>query len=191
MPIQDAWPNDKVEVLKMHYAAGLAPSQIGAIIGASRNAVIGKLHRLGLCKHAATSRYSEVEAPLSIPPPKPKKAVPGLAAISLGGTVKARKKAAPVPARPVLASIRVNPRKIVVATLESHHCKWPIGNPGTKAFRFCGAPRKDHICPYCADHAAVAYNGLPVKKYQPPSPLRWPGPTPAYRLGELGVELGV
>ena len=58
------------------------------------------------------------------------------------------------PAIPTVAPAPVAARHLPRASLRS--CCWPIGEPGTREFRFCGA-EADPGRPYCADHSAIAY----------------------------------
>jgi GcrA cell cycle regulator len=65
--------------------------------------------------------------------------------------------AAPVRAEPVIERVRFveAPGSATVLTLGAHMCKWPIGDPSTSEFSFCGRRASDG--PYCGEHAQVAY----------------------------------
>ena len=115
--------------------------------GVTRNAVIGKVHRLGLSGRAAPSKPARTtfKAPR---PARPVTAAP----------VAPRRIAEPVahaPAMPV-RYVDETPGTATVLTLGAHMCKWPIGDPSSDAFTFCGR-RSDREGPYCVDHARIAY----------------------------------
>jgi len=149
-----AWTDERVEQLKTLWAEGLSASQIAKKIGGvTRNAVIGKVHRLGLSGRAAPSR------PLSRPArtPKPRVAAP----------VKAK---APAPRKPVEALMKApdpeplpNGEFATVLTLKDSMCKWPLGDPSSGDFRFCGHRSKPGDA-YCEAHAQIAYQPQQKRK---------------------------
>ncbi|MFC5342920.1 GcrA family cell cycle regulator (plasmid) [Brevundimonas staleyi] len=144
------WTEDRVDSLKKLWIDGLSASQIARQLGGgvTRNAVIGKVHRLGLTGRAEPSRPRRA-APM---PPRP-----GRVAQARPRTSPPPRPVPPPPARP--AAARFDPALALdgtatAATLGAHMCKWPIGDPGSDAFRFCGrpAPNRD---PYCPEHRRV------------------------------------
>jgi GcrA cell cycle regulator len=169
------WTDERVEQLRKLWSEGLSASQIAAQLGGvSRNAVIGKVHRLKL-----SSRGRAAAAPV-----RQKKTVHAAS----GGGVKAASRAAPVvrsmPAsigatalqaqfdieplvRPVLRTVEnvVVPisRRLQLIQLNERTCKWPNGDPLTEDFNFCGNDAAE-TGPYCAYHARIAF--------QPPSERR-------------------
>ncbi|HEC01684.1 MAG: global cell cycle regulator GcrA-like protein [Alphaproteobacteria bacterium] len=124
-----AWTDERVAKLRELWDKGLSASQIAAVLaeGVTRNAVIGKAHRMNLA-----SRPSPVK---SDPKKKVKKAV--------------EKKAAPVKAK-------APGGKVSLLELTERMCKWPIGHPGEVDFHFCGKPSAQTF-PYCPEHCAQAY----------------------------------
>src|SRR3954463_13409729 len=132
------WTDERVEPLEKLCLDGLSASQIAKQLGGvTRNAVIGKVHRLGLSGRATPSQPTRTvfKAPR---PARPVSAAP--------------------PPRRIEASHPVQPRPIVydetpgsatVLTLGAHMCKWPIGDPSSESFTFCGK-RTDGDIPYCA-----------------------------------------
>ncbi|MEM7767925.1 MAG: GcrA family cell cycle regulator [Pseudomonadota bacterium] len=154
-----AWTEDRVEVLKKLWAEGHSASQIAKELGGvTRNAVIGKVHRLGLSGRATPSR--PVKRPPRLARPKPR--------VMADGTVKAPK-VAPVPGAAVAMREEIekldplpleNGDAATVLTLRDSMCKWPIGDPADPKFAFCG--RKATCGPYCAEHAKVAFQ--PARK---------------------------
>lgn len=110
------WTEERIEQLKTLWGQGMSASEIADILGnVSRNAVIGKAHRLGLSGR---------------PSPIKKKTTRGATILSL----------------------------------TERMCKWPIGDPKSPDFHFCGKPTQLGM-PYCAEHAAIAYQ--PTSKKRP------------------------
>ncbi|MBL4612495.1 MAG: GcrA cell cycle regulator [Emcibacter sp.] len=124
-----AWTDERVAKLRELWDKGLSASQIAAVLaeGVTRNAVIGKAHRMNLA-----SRPSPVK---SDPKKKAKK--------------PAEKKAAPV-------KTKAPGGKVSLLELTERMCKWPIGHPGEVEFHFCGKPSAANF-PYCPEHCGQAY----------------------------------
>lgn len=158
-----AWTEDRVEVLKKLWAEGHSASQIAKELGGvTRNAVIGKVHRLGLSGRATPSR--PVKRPPKLARPKPR--------IQSDGSVVTPKPARSIAEAPVktaekeaiIATLPPQPladgEAATILTLRGSMCKWPIGDPADPSFAFCG--RKASGGPYCAEHAKVAFQ--PAKR---------------------------
>ncbi|MEL6829508.1 MAG: GcrA family cell cycle regulator [Pseudomonadota bacterium] len=157
-----SWTEERVEVLKKLWAEGHSASQIAKELGGvTRNAVIGKVHRLGLSGRATPSR--PVKRPPRLARPKPR--------VGNDGAV-----IAPKPVRPAAESVPLTAERAALAaippqtledgaaatilTIRDSMCKWPIGDPADPKFAFCG--RKSTSGPYCAEHAKLAFQ--PAKK---------------------------
>lgn len=142
------WTDERVETLKKLWLDGLSASQIAKQLGGvTRNAVIGKVHRLGLSGRATPS---QPQRPIFKAPRAPRPAIAAAPAAR-----RPVEPSAPVP--PSLpAYFAEEPGTATVLTLGSHMCKWPIGDPASDAFSFCGR-RSDREGPYCGEHARVAY----------------------------------
>jgi len=146
------WLPEKMELLRMLWDEGLPASAIAERLGdgVSRNAVIGKAHRL------------ELE-----PRPSP---VKGAETAPADGEAPSTDGSAPKPRR---ARPRAKPIKVVRTTLldlSDKVCKWPIGHPGDVDFHFCGAPSNPGF-PYCGAHCAVAYQAQMPRRDRPNRPL--------------------
>lgn len=149
------WTDERVELLKKLWQDGLSASQIAKQLGGvTRNAVIGKVHRLGLSGRATPS----TPARTAFKAPRP--ARPAVAA-------------APPPRRvaePVMLAAQIAPARYVeeapgtatVLTLGAHMCKWPIGDPSLDSFTFCGRRAGDG--PYCVEHSQIAYQPAQTRK---------------------------
>jgi GcrA cell cycle regulator len=160
------WTDERVETLKTLWLDGLSASQIAKQLGGvTRNAVIGKVHRLGLSGRATPSQPT----PVAFKPPRP--ARPVTAAPPITRRPAPTPSASPATAEPIRpvepeapVPVRVEePGGATVLTLGRHMCKWPIGDPSTSEFTFCGRRATDER-PYCAEHAKLAY--------QPQAPKR-------------------
>ncbi|MEI9903635.1 MAG: GcrA family cell cycle regulator [Asticcacaulis sp.] len=151
-----SWTDERVETLKKLWQEGHSASQIAKQLGGvTRNAVIGKVHRLGLSGRAAPSQPTR---PL-YKPARP--ARPAVSPQSHGPSHAAPlPRREPVIARPVISQPLVpyveEPGTATVLTLGAKMCKWPIGDPSSDSFSFCGRVASDGT-PYCVEHARVAY----------------------------------
>ena len=157
-----AWTDERVELLKKLWAEGLSASQIASRLGGvTRNAVIGKVHRLGLSGRATTTRMKTHRPRVRMASAKRAAKPPRFAAI---GNPALRALYQP-DAEPYVSPVEeleipLAERK-TIQTLVECSCRWPIGRPGTEGFGFCGSAPVDGL-PYCAGHAQLAY--LPARR---------------------------
>src|SRR5262249_38365017 len=148
------WTDDRVELLKRLWTDGLSASQIAAELGGiTRNAVIGKVHRLGLSGRA--------KSPSSTVPRPRKPRAPGMMRLPRpsmrGNTPLATMYGTAVQSEPELVEniIPIGQRGSLLA-LKDSKCGGPIGDPGTPEFFFCGGTPVEGL-PYCNYHSRVAY----------------------------------
>jgi GcrA cell cycle regulator len=170
-PANMAWNEERVEMLRKLWLDGLSASQIAARLGGgvSRNAVIGKVHRLGLSGRATTSRMKSLRPKVARTPAHsalPKR--PGAAKPNFGTLVVQQARRQPdlaiepyVPTADELVIPLAERRSI--QTLSECSCRWPIGDPQLADFHFCGKDKVPGL-PYCEFHAGRAF--------QPPQPRR-------------------
>lgn len=151
------WTEQRIELLRKLWGQGQTASQIAiALGGVSRNAVIGKAHRLGL-----TGRPSPIKRDAAGGSPRRRTAARRLANIAPNpvmarhagngageGAANAQAPAAPPPPRQSYATARTHGG--------TKTCSWPVGDPKQPDFQFCGAPSEPGR-PYCATHCAQAY----------------------------------
>ena len=138
----------------MLWQDGLSASQIAKQLGGvTRNAVIGKVHRLGLSGRATPSKPQRTV----FKAPRPARQVAQPSAPRRIAEPVAH--AAPTPVR----YVDEKPGTATVLTLGAHMCKWPIGDPSLDNFTFCGR-RSEENGPYCHEHATVAYQPAQTKK---------------------------
>jgi len=124
---------------------GLPTSEIGRRLGVTKNAVVGKVHRLGLKKRQSPIRQSSTTSA------QPKKAKPAAARPQTAGTADATVRSAANTSTPMPTGEVVR-----LEELTSSMCSWPEGEPGTEEFHFCGQPSVADK-PYCEAHCARAY----------------------------------
>ena len=162
------WSDERVEQLKKLWEAGLSASQIAAELGnVTRNAVIGKVHRLGLSGRAKSPSSAA---------PRQRKARPAqhmmrvARPISRGNTALAQAFEVELEPDPI-AYDNVVPmsQRLTLLELNEATCHWPIGDPSSSDFFFCGG-KALHSLPYCAHHSRVAYQPASDRRRQPPKP---------------------
>ena len=152
-----SWNDERVDLLKKLWCEGLSASQIaGRIGGVTRNAVIGKVHRLGLSGRATTSRTSPSRPRNRITTAARRAPKPRLQAI---GNVALRALYQP-DAEPYIPTfdeldIPLAERKSM-QDLTEKCCRWPIGDPQLADFHFCNRDKMNGL-PYCEFHARRAF----------------------------------
>lgn len=166
-----SWTDERVELLKKLWAEGLSASQIAGRLGAgvTRNAVIGKVHRLNLSgrvqqQRAAQPRTQRKQREPSLAPraggSTPSLPTAGSTALKpmLRAEVQLRPAALPEPQPLRLVDLPKDGR-VTILHLSDKTCKWPIGDPGSEEFCFCGHGPRDGS-PYCEYHARLAYQPI-------------------------------
>ncbi len=159
-----AWTDDKVKILKKLWSEGLSASQIANRIGdVTRNAVIGKVHRLGLEGRAKSVRSSD----LSVSQLKS-----SVVSVTYSGNLALKAIIDPINDMISVApsetqgfeAVQISPGEhVTILTLNENRCKWPIGDPNDIDFHFCGHEPQSKA-PYCVEHAKVAFKPLRVRK---------------------------
>ncbi len=190
-----SWTDERVEMLKKMWSEGQSASQIAKELGGvTRNAGIGKVHRLGLSNRTSGA----APAPAAAKPeakPKPAKAearakpAPKAAPADDAGTdapaaaetrvvVSPRKQiipaGQPLPPQPSaneispealakVSEIEKKAKKLSLMELTERTCKWPVGDPATDDFWFCGLPAQAGK-PYCEAHVGVAFQPMSARR---------------------------
>lgn len=198
-----SWTDERVETLKRMWNEGHSATQIAKELGGvTRNAVIGKVHRLGLSNRVAGAPGGKGEdeaveaapSPAATPAPEPVAAQPAAAApapqpaaepedepeierpapVSVPARRPVITAGQPLPPQPAaneispeaLASVREVEKKaakISLMELTERTCKWPIGDPATPDFWFCGLAAQPGK-PYCEAHVGVAFQPMSARR---------------------------
>ena len=144
--LAQTWTDERLELLKSGFAAGLSCREIAATIGVSRNAVIGKISRLNLKRDK--DRMVRTGRPERASEGRPR------------GAARLRQillKAYPAEPSAVIADEPIhNGHTCSLLELGRDTCRWPISTPGADDFCFCGNPPLGGL-PYCAGHSRLAY----------------------------------
>lgn len=155
-----SWTEERIDLLQKLWLQGMSASRIANELanGLTRNAVIGKVYRLGL---SGRTKVATATAPNPRPPKLPLRAPnpPPMTAMVEGNTALALKPLrleapAPSPHKDVVIAIA---EPVTILDLRDSMCRWPIGDPTQPEFRFCGARKLPGEGPYCSCHAEVAY----------------------------------
>ena len=181
------WTEERVELLKKLWMEGLSASQIAGILGegVTRNAVIGKVHRLKLSGRAKPA--SSAPRVRSAPRSSGVRRIPsssGRSSSSMGGMMKSRSmggggggaihgntalkmdqefEVEAYQAPEVQELFIPETQRLTLLQLSEETCKWPIGDPLTADFFFCGGHAEENK-PYCEFHSRRAYHQIEKKK---------------------------
>ena len=190
--MQMSWTDDRVEILKKLWGEGQSASQIAKELGGvTRNAVIGKVHRLGLSNRATSSSSSKSDTKSKTLVKSMSNSKKVLNKTSASKVTSANSPAEPrsnvtslrrqiipagqpLPPQPSANEIspealaRVNEiekkaKKISLLELTERTCKWPVGDPATEEFWFCGLPSQAGK-PYCEAHVGVAFQPMSQRR---------------------------
>jgi GcrA cell cycle regulator len=150
------WTDERVESLKKMWGEGLSASQIAAELGGiTRNAVIGKVHRLGLSGRAKSPSASAAARPRKARAPThlmrvSRPAIRGNTALAHAYDFE------PEPEPELVDNVIPLGQRRTILELTEDTCRWPIGDPGSTEFFFCGG-QAGTGAPYCSYHSRVAY----------------------------------
>ena len=183
-----SWTDDRVEVLKKMWGEGQSASQIAKELGGvTRNAVIGKVHRLGLSNRTTTNTAAKADAKPKAAPKAPAKQKvemrtepaikpvdPNLPKSNLPARKMIIPAGQPLPPQPSANEIspealaKVNEiekkaKKLTLMELTERTCKWPVGDPATEDFWFCGLIVQQGK-PYCEAHVGVAFQPMSARR---------------------------
>jgi GcrA cell cycle regulator len=149
------WTDERVELLRRLWSEGLSASQIAAELGGiTRNAVIGKVHRLGLSGRAKSPSST---APRPRKPRAPQHMVRIARTSMRGNTALAPQYDFEHEQEPeLIENIVPMGQRCTLLELNEDKCRWPIGDPGSTEFFFCGG-KPAGSTPYCGYHSRVAY----------------------------------
>jgi GcrA cell cycle regulator len=187
-----SWTDDRVEILKKLWVEGQSASQIAKELGGvTRNAVIGKVHRLGLSNRAtsSSSSKSDTKSKTSVKSMSDTKRVSNKTSASKvtsanspseprSNVTSLRRQiipaGQPLPPQPSaneispealarVSEIEKKAKRISLLELTERTCKWPVGDPATEEFWFCGLPSQAGK-PYCEAHVGVAFQPMSQRR---------------------------
>ena len=168
-----SWTEDRISLLRKLWAFGLSANQVAAELGGiSRNAVIGKIHHLGIEDRSGVKKKPARNADAFYEQQK-KKRTPLRRQLPI--------KPEPVPVLEPQPGDEVDldyndgafvceSTGVDIVGLKPDSCRWPLGDPRTESFSYCGAPRVGNggvFDVYCAHHARIAYAPKPKPVYIP------------------------
>ncbi len=175
-----SWTDERVEILTKMWGEGNSASQIAKELGGvTRNAVIGKVHRLGLSNRTTTSTSTKSEVktkstPKNGPKSKQKARKPEITEPKSDSVTSLRRQiipaGQPLPPQPSaneispealarVSEIEKKAKKLSLLELTEKACKWPVGDPATEDFWFCGLATQSGK-PYCEAHVGVAFQPM-------------------------------
>ncbi|MBV1700569.1 MAG: GcrA cell cycle regulator [Hyphomicrobiales bacterium] len=164
-----SWTDERIETLRQLWLEGLSASKIASRLGSNitRNAVIGKVHRMGMANREKTTdqlptRARNPDAPRNTMP------VTGHGGGGGGGGVRGNTALATdmvtaiaslpqVQTKTAEAVVIPMTERVTIMELRESMCRWPIGDPMSSDFRYCGSRSPIGSGPYCAGHAQIAY----------------------------------
>jgi GcrA cell cycle regulator len=161
-----SWTDERVEILKKLWTDGHSASRIATELGGiTRNAVIGKVHRLGLSGRAKSPSATAA---------RPRKSRPHAQMLRVGNpAVRGNIALAHAyeldiePEPELLDNVIPLGQRRSLLELTEETCRWPIGDPGHSEFFFCGGRTVTGL-PYCAYHSRVAYQPPNVRRDRRP-----------------------
>ena len=138
-----SWNDDNVAQLKELWDQGLPTAQIGKLLGFTKNAVVGKAHRIGLERRPSPIRRNAVK------PDRKKARSPVMPVLNFETDT-------PEESYSFQPQVLQSSVKNIFKASVKRGCEWPEGHPDEVEFHFCNKERFEEK-PYCLDHCAVAY----------------------------------
>lgn len=168
-----SWTDERVELLRKLWLEGLSASQIARELanGISRNAVIGKVHRLGMSGRVKAPAPAAARPRAKIPRPG---GYQRAGAPMLRGNTALAIRSQPVEAifpAPEEDVVIPMSEMVTIMDLKESMCRWPMGDPTSGEFRYCGAKKATtQIGPYCSYHSRVAYQPVQDRRRERRTP---------------------
>ena len=176
-----AWTDERIKQLRQLWSEGQSASKIAEKLGGvTRNAVIGKIHRLGLSNRLENSEKKIITKKRGRPAKVKntdnfQKQVDNnknkdfsqinsdkFDDLHVDG-LEGDKNMVPEATMANIAELEENAKKLNLMELTERTCKWPIGDPATENFWFCGHPSEQGK-PYCSTHVSIAFQPISLKR---------------------------
>lgn len=169
-----SWTEQKIEMLKEMWGHGYSASEIAKQLGGlTRNAVIGKAHRLKLSVRGAAPRIEAKQQQRVAAVSMASSISPVSSQAGIKPSSRKRVMLRPLPSMPMPTEMPPQERPSAFSALDNikrsegisvtkagdRQCRWPVGDPRSPDFRFCGCPAYESL-PYCIDHARIAYQNV-------------------------------
>lgn len=143
-----AWTEEMVEGLRQMWLEGLTANEIAKKLGVSKNSIVGKVHRLCLKARPSPIKKKEEDAA-------------PVAAVVEEATIETPEEILPEENVPVMEvktpkKVHKGAHHVKLMELDSHTCRWPLGDPRDEDFCFCGKKVRMGQT-YCEEHANMAY----------------------------------
>ena len=138
------WDDSNVFRLKELWDQGLPTAQIGKLLGFTKNAVVGKAHRIGLERRPSPIRRTAIK------PDRKKARSPVIPLLNFEKKDPEQKEI-----NSIKKTFQPSIKNLFVSNTK-RRCEWPLGHPDEAEFHFCNKERFEDK-PYCLDHCAVAY----------------------------------
>ncbi len=149
-----SWTDERVALLKQLWGEGKTAAEIAKLMGGvSRNAVIGKAHRLKLSGRVSpvqTNTRPETYSARGLPQPANQSRRPA------ARTTAPKERSYVSPVSPPMVEDYMPGKGVKLTELREGTCRWPLGDPKDENFRFCGCDSVVGM-PYCEHHARMAY----------------------------------
>jgi GcrA cell cycle regulator len=170
------WTDERIELLRVMWLDGKSAAEISRALGpgVSRNAVIGKTSRLGLMGHARThppilSKCAETASAPSFRSDRRTAARAGAPSAALAVQAESSQEPSEYLTQTIVAVIAPLSKRATFEELEAGMCKWPLGDPLSPEFRYCGAAMPDKAS-YCAYHQRLARKPEQDRRHDRPRP---------------------
>lgn len=171
------WTAERTTQLEAMWKSGMSMSEIAAELGGgvSRNGVIGKVHRLGLS--GRTKAPAKIAAKVRLPRPAMQTVMRAVPVTRANGSVSFRMRPKTVLAGDAadieLPAACDSSANVTIMGLTPTTCRWPLGDPASPAFRYCGALHEIEAGPYCKFHHGLAYNASASRRMTPKQKAEW------------------
>jgi GcrA cell cycle regulator len=160
-----SWTDERVDLLRKLWLEGLSASQIARELanGITRNAVIGKVHRLGMSGRVKAANPASSRPRIKTMRPAHSRSSGPIMRGNTALAMRPQPMEAPQPIEEIVVPIA---EMVTILELKEAMCRWPVGDPTTAEFRFCGAKKSvsGTSSPYCPYHSRIAYQPVQERR---------------------------
>ena len=166
--VENNWNQGTLKRLKAMADRGLSTSEIGKKLGMTKNAIVGKLNRMGWNSKSISTGFRKIAparkaTPVKKPAPATKKPISKTPIKKIAPRAAPYVKTRGASKKSLAAHQRIIQHSLDLANLRPDQCRWPIGDPDSEKFHFCG--KQAFVGkPYCYEHCLMAYQFSQPKK---------------------------